>query len=367
MSSHIPVYEPDLSGREREYVLDCVDSTWISSNGKYISAFEGAFSEYTKSAHSIAVFNGTVALHLALEALGIGPGDEVLVPAFTYIASVNAILTTGATPVLVESRRDDWLMDVKDAEQRITPRTKAIMPVHLYGFACDMPAIKMLADKHGLKVVEDAAEAVGVFINGKHVGSDWSDAATFSFFGNKTLTCGEGGMVTTNNAELAEALALTKNHGMSPTRRYWHDRLGFNYRMTNIQAAVGLAQIERVRDIVARKKEIYNRYRLALEGANLTWQESALDNLESSYWLVSMLAESEEKRDAVMVALKEAGIDSRPVFYCAHVMPLLAPTIEEQYPIAEEISARGFSVPSFPGLDNADIERICSVIRSVLG
>lgn len=365
MNDHIPVYQPDLSGREREYVLDCVDSTWISSGSAYIQRFEAAVSEYTQTECAIAVFNGTVALHLALECLGIGPGDEVLVPSFTYIASVNAIVTTGATPVLVESRKDDWLMDIAAAERKITSKTKAIMPVHLYGFACDMDAVAALAAKHNLKVVEDAAEAMGVYVGGAHVGSG-SDAATFSFFGNKTITCGEGGMVVTNDLNLAEDLSITKNHGMSKTRRYWHDRLGFNYRMTNIQAAIGLAQIERIQPTVERKKVVYDTYRECLQGLDLEWQETALKDLRSSYWLVSALAPSEAKRNAIMAVLAEDEIDSRPVFICAHQMPVMDGKAEHDFPIAEDISARGFSLPSFPGLKREDIQRISDIIRAVL-
>lgn len=367
MSDFIPVYQPDLSGREREYVLDCVDTSWISSGGQgHLQKFESAISEFTGVKHSIGVFNGTVALHLALQCLGVGPGDEVLVPGFTYIASVNAIMTTGAIPVLVESRRDDWLMDIEDAARKITPRTKAIMPVHLYGYACDMKAVRALADAHNLKIVEDAAEAMGVYAGGQHIGH-LSDVATFSFFGNKTITCGEGGMVVTNDDALAEDLAVTKNHGMSTERRYWHDRLGFNYRMTHIQAAIGRAQLERIDDIIRRKKQIYNWYREGLAGTDLEWQHSADETLDSSYWLVSMLAKSTAHKDKIRAALKDDNIDSRPVFYCAHEMPMLSPTSADvSLPIGEDISARGFSLPSYPGLTQTDIERICNIITKTV-
>ena len=363
MPPRIPVYQPDLTGKEREYVLNCIESTWISSAGDYIEQFEQAICNYVGIPHGVAVFNGTVALHLALECLGIGPGDEVLVPSFTYIASVNAIVTTGATPILVESRVDDWLMDIEDAARKITPRTKAIMPVHLYGFACDMPAVRSLADKHGLKVIEDAAEALGVFVDGDHLGA-FSDASTFSFFGNKTITCGEGGIVMTSSQEIDDALRVTKNHGMSPVQRYWHDRLGFNYRMTNIQAAIGLAQSERLTEIVARKRALYDSYRAALAGAELTWQETAIKGLESSYWLISMLARDETTRNRIMQTLADNNIESRPVFNCAHKMPMLSPSYDGgPLPIAEDISARGFSIPSYPGLTQNDVTRISELIR----
>ena len=217
----LPVYRPDLSGNERAYVLECIDTSWISSNGSFTGRFEQAVAEATGAAHAIAVCNGTVALHLALHVLGLGPGDEVIVPTFTYIASVNTIVQTGATPVFAESRRSDWLIDVDDVERRITPRTKAILPVHLYGYACDMPALQALAARHGLAIIEDAAEALGTTLGGRHVGT-FGDVGTFSFFGNKAVTTGEGGMVVANDADLAQRLRQAKGQGQSLTRRYWH-------------------------------------------------------------------------------------------------------------------------------------------------
>lgn len=365
MSNSIPVYKPNLTSLDKEYVVDCMDSSWISSNGKYINLFEDSITSYVGSKRGVAVFNGTVALHLALECMKIGPGDEVLVPTFTYIASINSILTTGATPVLVESRSDDWQMDIKEAEKLITPRTKAIMPVHLYGFACDMVAVKQLANKYNLKVIEDAAEAMGVTVDGIHIGAN-SDAATFSFFGNKTVTCGEGGIVVTNDDNIADNLAVTKNHGMSATRRYWHDRLGFNYRMTNIQAAIGYAQMSRIKETIIKKRTIYDQYRNGLKDLPITWPETTL-NLTSSYWLVSFLVKDQVQRDATMAALKRENIDSRPVFICAHQMPLLNHTNTRSFPISESISSRGLSLPSYPGLTQEDISRICGVIRTALG
>ena len=236
----IPVYRPDLSGNERRYVLECMDSSWISSIGVFVERFEQAMAEATGAAHAIAVCNGTVALHLALHVLGLRAGEEVIVPSFTYIASVNTIAQTGATPVFAESRRSDWQIDPDDAARRITRRTKAIMPVHLYGYACDMKVLQDLAAQHGLAVVEDCAEAMGTRLAGRHVGT-FGEIGTFSFFGNKTVTTGEGGMLVTNDDELAMRLRQTKGQGQSLTKRYWHEIFGFNYRMTNIAAAIGTA------------------------------------------------------------------------------------------------------------------------------
>src|SRR5829696_1081022 len=218
-SSLIPVYQPDLSGRERKYVLECLDTSWISSLGTFINRFEEAFVETTGAAHAMTVSNGTVALHLAYHCLDIGPGDEVIVPTFTYIASVNTIVQTGATPVFVECRPEDWLIDVADVERKITSRTKAIVPVHLYGAICDMPALKELANRHGIALVEDCAEALGSTLNEQHVGT-FGDIGTFSFFGNKTVTTGEGGMVVARDKKLADHLRLVKGQGQSLTRRY---------------------------------------------------------------------------------------------------------------------------------------------------
>ncbi|MEQ8822835.1 MAG: DegT/DnrJ/EryC1/StrS family aminotransferase [Filomicrobium sp.] len=359
----IPIYRPSLQGNEKKYLNECIDTGWISG-GRFVKNFEQTFSEFTGAKEAIAVSNGSVALHLALHCVGVRPGDEVLVPTFTYIASVNAIVTAGAVPVFVDSRPDTWLMDVTDAAKRITPRTTAIMPVHLYGFACDMVEVQKLADAHGLKVVEDAAEGFGVRIDGQHVGTR-SDAATFSFYGNKTITCGEGGMVTVKDPDMAEHMRVTRNQGMSPARRYWHDRLGFNYRMTNMQAAIGLAQIERANEIIGRKREIYQAYRQRLEGLPLNWQEAPSRSFESSYWLVSLLAPSSEARDRIYNALDDGKIEHRPVFIPAHEMPMYDAG-SETFPVAEDLGQRGFSLPSFPDLQPDELDRVAAAVRRAL-
>lgn len=358
----IPVYQPDLSGNERRYVLDCVDSGWVSSIGKYTSQFEQMLSDYTGVRHAAAVSNGTVALHLALHCLDIGPGDEVIVPAFTYIASVNTIAQTGATPVFVDSRPGDWLIDLDDVRRKITPRTKAIMAVHLYGSVCDMPALVALARDHGLRVVEDCAEALGSTLHGTHVGG-FGDVGTFSFFGNKTVTTGEGGMVVANDEGLAARMRKVKGQGQSLERRYWHDELGFNYRMTNICAAIGVAQMERIDSILERKREIAARYRAELQGSPVEFQRP-IDGVVSSDWLISLLLPSGTDRDAVMKRLAERGIDSRPVFYCAHQMPMYV--TGGSHPVGEDIAARGISLPSYPGLTNAQITTICEQLSSAI-
>jgi perosamine synthetase len=362
--SMIPVYEPDLSGNERAYVLDCMDSSWISSIGIYIGRFEEALSGITGVGDAVSLCNGTVALHLALHCLDIGPGDEVIVPAFTYIASVNAIAQTGATPIFAESRESDWLIDPAKIEALITPRTRAIMPVHLYGAICDMPAILALADRHGLKVVEDCAECLGASLHGRHPGG-FGDVGTFSFFGNKTITTGEGGAVIARDPALAARLRKVKGQGQSLTRRYWHEELGFNYRMTNIAAAIGLAQAERLPDILRRKRAVANRYRELLAGLPVTFQRPD-PGVESSEWLISLLLPANCDRERLMTEMRADRVETRPVFYCAHHMPMYTGRVRGGFPVAEDIAARGISLPSFPTLKDDDIVQVVGALTRAL-
>jgi perosamine synthetase len=355
----IPIYQPDLSGNERRYVLDCVESGWISAIGKYTGQFEQMVADFTGISNAVAVCNGTVALHLALQCLDIGPGDEVIVPTFTYIASVNTIAQTGATPVFVDSRASDWLIDLSDVAAKITPRTKAIMAVHLYGAMCDMPGLVELANASGLKIVEDCAEALGSRLHGTHVGA-FGDVGTFSFFGNKTVTTGEGGMVVARDGALAARMRKVKGQGQSLERRYWHDELGFNYRMTNICAAIGVAQMERIDPIVARKQEIGALYRSLLADSGVEFQQP-IEGSSGSDWLVSLLLPRRCDRDRMIDTLAESGVDSRPTFYCAHVMPMYRSPLN--FPVAQDISERGISLPSYPGLRDEQIAAVCDKLR----
>lgn len=362
MTKRIPVYQPDLSGKEKQYVLDCLDSSWISSIGSYIEKFEKACAAFLGVKHAISVSNGTVALHLALHCLNVGPGDEVIVPTFTYIASVNTIAQAGAKPVFCECRESDWLIDPNDVERKITSRTKAIVAVHLFGAACDMLALREIAKRHGLAIVEDCAESMGSLIDGRHTGT-FGEIGTFSFFGNKTITTGEGGMVATNDDALADRLRRVKGQGQSSTRRYWHVELGFNYRMTNICAAIGLAQIERISDILSRKREIARMYRERLAGFPFVFQHSP-ENVLSSDWLVTLLLPPNCDRDRIMEEMLRRGVETRPVFYCAHRLPMYFEVNE--YKVSEEISARGISLPSFPALSRQDIENVVAVLLASL-
>lgn len=359
--SMIPVYVPSLAGNESLYVEDAVRSGWISSLGEYVDRFEAGIRDVTGAKHAIALCNGTVALHLALHCLDVGPGDEVIVPTFTYIASVNAIALTGAKPVFVDVRASDWLIDPEAAEAAITPRTKAIMPVDLYS-AVSSPAIIDLARAKGFKVVQDCAEVFGATVDGKHAGMD-ADVATFSFFGNKTVTTGEGGAVISNDDALAARLRKVKGQGQSLTKRYWHDELGFNYRMTNLAAAIGVAQIERLPEIRARKQQIAAFYKQALANSGVSFQELP-PGLDSGEWMVSLLLPASADRDRVMHDMAGLGVDTRPVFYCAHEMPMYA--TGQSLPVSSDISRRGISLPSYPDLTDADLERVVDALKSAM-
>jgi len=356
----IPVAEPDLRGNERKYVMDCVDSTWISSLGKYITEFEERFSSYCSSGYGVSVCNGTVALQLALVALGVGKGDEVIVPDLTFIATANAVAYTGAKPVFVDVDKKTWNMDAGKIKEKITEKTKAIIPVHLYGHPCDMDPILELAKKHNLFVVEDAAEAHGAEYKGKKVGS-LGDVGCFSFYGNKILTTGEGGMCITNDEKLAERMRFLKDHGMTRPH-YFHPEVGFNFRMTNIQAAIGLAQLERIEDIIAAKikhAKLYKELLSSVQGITFQPEEPYA---KSVFWLHSILVEENFRcsRDDLMKELKEANIDSRPFFIPMHELP---PYRSEGFPIASELSIKGINLPSSTLLTEEDIKRVCSVIK----
>ena len=359
--ARVPVYQPDLSGNERKYVLECLDSSWISSKGKFIQEFESGFAAFVGTPHAVSVCNGTVALHLALLALGIQPGDEVIVPSLTYIASVNAIHYVGATPVFCESLADTWQMDPSDVERLIGPRTRAVMAVHLYGGACEMSRLTALCERHGLKLIEDCAEAIGTRVGGQHVGT-FGDVATFSFFGNKTITTGEGGMVVCQKPGLDSKLRHLRGQGLAENREYWHDIVGYNYRMTNICAAIGLAQLERAESILRRKTNLAERYREALAPTPLAFQATRSDEV-SSHWMVTVLTPTASDRDPLRISLAEAGIETRPVFHPVHTMPMYRDE-ELALPVATSIAARGINLPSWHDLPDSCLSDIIGVISA---
>lgn len=359
MSYKYPVYQPDLSGNEEKYVLDCLQSTWISSKGKYIEQFESKFAQYIRVKHATAVCNGTVAIHLALIALGLGEGDEVIVPTFTYIASVNAIVYTNAKPVFVDSKMDSWQMDMDDVRKKITSKTKAIMAVHLYGHPCEMDELVDICKENNIFLIEDCAEGFGSMYKNKFVGT-FGDIATFSFFGNKTITTGEGGMVVTNDETLHDRAVHYKGQGLAKHRQYWHDVIGYNYRMTNICAAIGLAQLERADEIIAKKTQIAEWYSELLEGTSYTFHRP-IGDVKHTYWMCSILCENPENRELLRQHLQNHGIETRPSFYPVHTMPMYSQKFE-RHKVAEYLGWRGINLPSYPSLCYEDIEFIVKTI-----
>ena len=369
---HIPVAEPSLTGREFEYVSECFRTNWISSQGPFVTRFERDFAAYTgvPQAQSLSVSNGTVALHLALVALGIGPGDEVIVPTLTFAASAAAVVHAGATPVLVDVEPGSWCLDPDAVEMAITPRTRALMPVHLYGQPSAMDRLLAIAERHGLKVVEDAAEALGAFHHDRHVGT-LGDAGTFSFYGNKLITTGEGGMILFKDPAVAARARRLRDHGMDPERRYWHLDIGFNYRLTNLQAAVGVAQMERIEELANRKLWIAARYRAAfadLPGLILPEERPEARNI---YWTFSLLLNEEQLgmgRDEFAARLKLSGVETRPLFSVLHAMPAFSSFAGNRpFPVAERLALTGISLPSAVGLQEREIAYIAEVVRRLCG
>lgn len=355
-----PVYQPSLIGKEKEYVIDCLETTWISSKGDYLKRFETKFAEYIGVKYATGVCNGTVAIHLALVTLGISAGDEVIVPTFTYIASANPIAQVGAIPVFCDSNADTWQMSPEDVEAKITSKTKAIMVAHLYGHPCDMKKIMTIAKKHNLFVIEDCAEAIGTKFDNKYVGS-FGDIACFSFFGNKTITCGEGGMVVTNDPTLFDRAKRFKGQGLAKYREYWHDIPGYNYRMTNIEAAIGLAQLEQVEKFITQKRQIAQWYMDELKDLPLKFNKEG-DNMFHTYWMISCLLDSTDIRDEFREYLKINGIETRPTFYPIHTMPMYEKEFAK-HPVAEDIALRGINLPSYPALTHEDVKYICNIIK----
>jgi perosamine synthetase len=365
MRSFIPISEPSITDLEIEYVTKAVQSTWISSLGEYIDRFESGFARFCDSEYAVAVSNGTVAIHLALVSMGIEEGDEVIVPDLSFVATANAVLHAGARPVFADIDPYTLCLDPEDFRKKITSRTKAVMPVHLYGHPANMPAINEIAKEYGLLVIEDAAEAHGATINGKKVGS-WGHCATFSFYGNKNITTGEGGMITTDDASLYHTLKYLRDHGMSKEKRYWHTQLGYNYRLTNLQAALGCAQLERIGDIMSKRQQVFEWYQKNLDGLEGISLNRTYAWATNAYWLITLEVDrfSEQDRDVFISRLKERGVDSRPFFYPMSEMPYLK--TDAHTPVAHEIYKKGINLPIFYGLREKDVAYICEVLKELL-
>ena len=355
----IPIYKPYIGEDENKIVAECMQSTWISSQGKFIKTFEENVQEYTRANHAITVSNGTVAIHLAMLALDIGPGDEVITPNFTYVASSNSILYVGAIPIFVDIDSFSWNLNPSLIEAKISPRTKAILYTNVYGAPAEYNELKRIADKHGLYLIEDAAESFGAIYEEKMSGT-LGDISTFSFFGNKTITTGEGGMVLTPHKKLADKIRKLKNQGNSETIRYYHDILGYNYRMTNIQAAIGVAQLGKIDDILELKRQLQRNYEEGLK--DLVSFQRLPNNSSSSYWMCAVLFDSKDEKESIINALEKANIETRPFFTPIDELPFYKKV--EDCPHAKGVSARGLNLPSFPALKKIEQDRIIEIIRN---
>ena len=367
----IAVCEPLIAGRELEYVTDAIKTGWISSSGGYVDKFEKKFAEYLGVRHAVTTTSGTTALHLALVAAGVGPGDEVLIPAFTMVATAAAVCYTGAQPVLVETDPVSWNLDPADVARKLTPRSKAIIPVHVYGHSCDMDALARATAAQPVTVIEDAAEAIGSEYKGRRCGA-LGDAACFSFFANKLITTGEGGMVVTDDSELDGRLRYFKNlcFPRKGPRRYLHEDIGFNYRMPNLLAAFGLGQLEQVDTYLANRRQNAKSYNELLRGQRGVTTPPEADYTLSSYWMYGILIEDDFglTRDEVVTALAAAKIETRPFFISMHRQPALVEygcDTSGQYPVTDALARKGLYLPSGSGLTQAQIERVASTLLAL--
>jgi perosamine synthetase len=363
----IPVAEPLLGKDELDSVIKAIQSGWISSRGKFIPEFEEQFAHYCGVKYGVSSSNGTAALHLALTALGVRGGDEVIVPSLTFIATANAVRYTGAEPVFVDSHPHYWCIDPEKIEEKITRRTKLIIPVHLYGHPCDMYPIAKIARRYNLFIVEDAAEAHGAEYRGRKIGS-FGDISCFSFYGNKIITTGEGGMCLTNSRKLYNKMRILRDHGMNPHKRYWYDVVGFNYRMTNVQAAIGVAQLKNIDRFVKKKRTIASWYAKELkdlEKEGLITLHPERPWAKCVYWMYSILIADTFRmgRDKLIAKLQKNGIETRPFFYPIHVLPPYRRKNAAELPIAEALGQKGLCLPSSVGLKKKIGETICATIR----
>lgn len=360
----IPWAKPYLFGNEKVYILDALYSTWISG-GKYVDKFESDFARLIGTKYAVTASNGTTALHLALLAAGIGPGDEVIVPGFTFVAPANTVLQTGAKPVYVDIDPKTWCIAVNEVETSITDKTKAIIPVHVYGNVCEMEALMKIAKDKGISLIEDVAEAVFSKYRGKFAGC-FGDLGCFSFQATKTITMGEGGAVLTNDEKLSERMNILRNHGMREGKRYWHDVVGYNYRLTNLQAALGCAQFENVDKIIAEKARVYKKYFENISNVPGIDFQYIYKEVEPVIWAVAIKINREYfkgDRDFLIMELLKRNIETRPGFYPFSVMPLYN---AQPLPIAESISRNIISLPSYPSLSDDDIDNICNQLKSLM-
>jgi len=385
MTLRIPLSQPSITALEVACITDAAESGWVSSRGKYIDRFEESFAAYCGTRYALTTSSGTTALHLALASYNIGAGDEVIVPDITFVSSANAVAYTGAKPVFVDIDSETLCIDVAEVERAITTKTRAIVAVHLYGHPANIPALKAIAQKRNIVVIEDAAEAHGASINGVKTGA-LGDCAIFSFYGNKIVTCGEGGMLTTDDTALYERALYLRNQAMSPTQRYWHTEVGYNYRMTNLQAALGFAQMKRIEDFVEKKKIIFDWYQIYLGSHPCVRLNRTAPWAKNVFWQVCLEVEgwTYAKRDDFMRSLSERGIESRPYFYpmsdmpmykvqdndvqnrtiqnCKAQNPLKRTILPPLTPVAHRVSQQGINLPSYFDMTKQDVKYVCSAI-----
>lgn len=364
----IPVNEPLLGDAEQANVLETVRSGWISSAGEFIDRFESSWAEYCGVKHGVAVSNGTVALQLAVAALDLEPGDEVIMPSFTIISCAMAVVYNGGVPVLVDADPDTWCMDVDQVEAKITSRTRALMPVHIYGHPVDMDPLRELADRHGLAIIEDAAEAHGALYKGRRCGG-LGDISTFSFYANKIITTGEGGMILADDDATASRLRSLRNLCFRDDRRFWHTELGFNARLTNMQAAIGVAQIARIDEFLERKREMAATYAEGLAGLPLQLPVQR-DWASNVYWMYGLVVDESTGLDAVEFAreLTVRGVQTRPFFIGMHEQPVLRERgwfAGETYPVTDRIARQGLYLPSGLALTTSQMDEVVSSVLDV--
>lgn len=364
--SVLQVSSCQLGDEELSQLAECIRENWITMGAK-VRRFEELFARYCGVRHAMAACNGTASLHLALIAVRVGPGDEVILPDLTYVASANAVVYCGAKPALCDVTPDTGCLDPEKVERRITRRTKAIMAVHLYGHPCDMDALREIGRKHGIAVVEDAAEAHGAEVNGKRAGS-LGDVGSFSFYGNKMITTGEGGMCTTDCDEIAQRVRLYRGQGVDPGKRYWHPVVGYNYRMTDLQGAVGCAQMQRIAGVLSQRRRLAAAYEERLKDSGLLlpvekpWARNA-------YWMYSIAVPGifSDERDRIIRALSERGVEARPVFYPLHQLPPYASLGDDsEFPVATRLGRSGISLPTHGAMTDADVERVVESLQAVV-
>lgn len=358
----IPIAKPEIGEEELRNVIDAVKSGWVSSKGPFIEEFEKSFSGYIGTKYGIATSNGTTALHLALVALGIGKGDKVLVPSLDFVSVANTVTYVGADPVFLDSHPEYWCIDPSKIADSIDKHTKAIIAVHLYGHPCDMDKIVKIATDYNLYLLEDCAEAHGAEYKNKKTGS-FGVISCFSFYGNKIITTGEGGMCLTDREDLSEKMKILRDHGMNPHKKYWHDIIGFNYRMTNLQAALGVAQLKKIGQLINKKREIAATYNKLLKDLPTVTPAPEMPWAKNVYWLYSILVEK-ALRNKIIEYLEQQGIEARPFFYPSHTLPPYKRNL--QLPIAEELSARGLNLPSGHGLSENQIQEVIDSLRVIL-